>query len=132
MSRDKRRSLARRVTMLKMIGDRSTVEIGGSIINHLGGIGFRHPELQRLLNDGHVRLKSGSPYPPKKFAARFLTFVRRNPFGVHGMNCRTRAVITESGQAFLKRHAKSVRPIIGYVGGEDYDLDKYSRPKGLW
>ncbi len=138
MSADKERSLKRRIELLrravgcyswlytdyrrqfstiKQVMARRLEEgkpFGGGIYFHCeGGMALDNPDIQRLVEDGHLGpIKRGSP--PKKFSSKFLSFFRwtgwgsnpieKNGGSICGHALRTYRPVTEAGIQFLKEN----------------------------
>jgi hypothetical protein len=126
MSADKQKSLARRIQILRgAVGCYShyveqyvTIEalarikpLSGGVYFHCeGGMSMDDPDIQRLLEDGHlgpIRQRT----PSKKFIGKFLEFFRwkdwdgslnKNGSSINGHAPRTYRPVTEAGIQFLK------------------------------
>lgn len=93
--------LERRLALLQQIRQRG--DTGGMVVNVLGGIGRQNPDMKILEKKGLVRFErfanaTGKPYPPPK---RFRNF---EPMSVFFRTNKTRAFLTEEGEAFLIDH----------------------------
>jgi hypothetical protein len=83
---------------------------GGLYFHCEGGVGMDNPDVQRLIDDGHLGpLRRGSP--PKKFSDKFLRFfewknwdgsISKNGGHIHGHALRSYRPVTADGIAFLK------------------------------
>lgn len=109
MSKDKHRSRARRIALLRRAAHVSEgwgVRLG-LIIHREGGIAFKNRDLQRLLRDGMVRIsryaghyEGQKAYAPKRFRSQEPTIYTH----CHGSANVTRALITPKGEKFLREH----------------------------
>lgn len=130
MSKDKHRSLNRRLRLLEWSAD------GGILFHREGGMAMADHDIKRLVRDGLIRFARqkwrGHCLSPKKFIGNF-----RRDFGhrdehapreyTHAFGCRphyigqgynlggalhggvniTRGLITDAGQAFLERKGRA-------------------------
>lgn len=110
MSKDKHKSLARRLRLLRKAASREN----GIMFHRAGGMAMSNRDVQRLVADGHLqfvrRTYNGRTLSPKRFWKGFRRDhnIDQQPdgswyaFGVTGRPNVTRGVITEKGREFLE------------------------------
>ena len=97
MSKDKHRSLGRRLALLR------EAEKHPIPLHCEGGIAVANPDLQRLAADGLVEIKRNPSTP--KHMRRFGELQRQRLFDISAFVRRSFAFITDAGSAMLKRRA---------------------------
>jgi len=94
MSQDKHKKQDRAMWLLRRL------DKGPMIVNHIGGIGSKHPDVVYCIANGYAVIPNTGRTPPKKFTKQFVRFF--HPFGCMGHAPRTRLSITQKGSNFLK------------------------------